>query len=229
MKCGLLPVSQEAAIVGEISYHDYRGLLVDPEERELIARNLGPFNKVLILRNHGVVTCGESIEEALYLMQNLVAACESQIRLMHVGLENIQLLSDEAIKQVRSIVQTAGTQVQGKPDESTEESKTRKWKIWDLEFEAQMRMLDNAGYRTGYLYRQPLLRADQRAKYDVEIPPASTSHLTFDEDKWLSPLKKLVDGKKTQDKLRWVNSPNQYQRVEVEETGTTDPKKITKV
>lgn len=46
MKCGLLPVSQEAAIVGEVSYHDYNGLLVDPEEREQIARSLGPFNKV---------------------------------------------------------------------------------------------------------------------------------------------------------------------------------------
>lgn len=46
MKCGLLPVSQEAAIVGDVSYHDYKGLLIDPEERELIARSLGPFNKV---------------------------------------------------------------------------------------------------------------------------------------------------------------------------------------
>lgn len=46
MKCGLLPVSQEAAIVGDISYHDYRGLLVDTQERDLIAKNLGAFNKV---------------------------------------------------------------------------------------------------------------------------------------------------------------------------------------
>lgn len=44
-----------------------------------------------------------------------------------------------------------------------------------------------------------------------------------------SPLKKLLDGRKTQDKVRWVNSPNTYQRVEVLETGTQDPKKITKV
>jgi len=41
-------------------------------------------------------------------------------------------------------------------------------------------------------------------------------------------LKKLVEGKKTQDKLKWVNSPNVYQKVEVLETGTTEPKKITK-
>ena len=46
MKCGLLPASQEAAIIGDISYHDYKGLLVEPEERKLIGSNLGPFNKV---------------------------------------------------------------------------------------------------------------------------------------------------------------------------------------
>ncbi len=49
MKFGLLPASQEAAILGDISYHDYKGLLIDPEEREQIGRNLGPFNKVLSL------------------------------------------------------------------------------------------------------------------------------------------------------------------------------------
>lgn len=93
-------------------------------------------------------------------------------------------------------------------------------------------VLTTQGFRTGYLYRQPLLRNDQqpRTKYDVEIPPSATSGaLTFEEDKWLSPLKKLVDGKKTQDKLRWVNSPNMYQKVEMGETGEQDPKKVTKV
>lgn len=63
-------------------------------------------------------------------------------------------MSEEAVEQVRSIVKTAGSQVQGKPDESgaivpAEQGvpgveKLKKWKVWDLEFEAQMRMLDNA-------------------------------------------------------------------------------------
>lgn len=44
-----------------------------------------------------------------------------------------------------------------------------------------------------------------------------------------SPLKRILDGRKTQDKTRWLNSPNVYQKVEVLETGTPDPKKITKV
>ncbi|CAG2108612.1 unnamed protein product [Medioppia subpectinata] len=242
MKCGLLAASQEAAILGEISYHDYNGLLIDPEEREQIGRNLGIHNKVLILRNHGVLTCGETVEEALYLMQNLVIACETQIKLMSCGIDNIRIMSAESIEQVRSVIKAAGTQVQGKPP-STDDSvvaanpehhehreKLKKWKVWDLEFEAQMRMLDNAGFRTGYLYRQPLLRADQpRTKYDVEEPPSASSLAHYlEEDKWLSPLKKLVEGKRTQDKLRWVNSPNVYQKVEVLESGTTDPKKITK-
>ena len=30
-------------------------------------------------------------------------------------------------------------------------------------------------------------------------------------------------------RTKWVNSPNVYQKVEVLETGTPDPKKITKV
>jgi len=30
-------------------------------------------------------------------------------------------------------------------------------------------------------------------------------------------------------KGKWVNSPNVYQKVEVLETGTSDPRKITKV
>src|SRR5699024_9985667 len=46
MKQGLLIASQEAAILGPISYHDYQGMLINPAEREQIARNLGPNNKV---------------------------------------------------------------------------------------------------------------------------------------------------------------------------------------
>lgn len=46
MKCGLLPISPEALSLGEVSYHDYHGILVDDEERGLIQKNLGPKSKV---------------------------------------------------------------------------------------------------------------------------------------------------------------------------------------
>ena len=49
MKCGLLPLSQETCLVGEVSYHNYNGIVIDPEERESLAKDLGPSNKVKIL------------------------------------------------------------------------------------------------------------------------------------------------------------------------------------
>ena len=46
MKCGLLPLSQESCLIGDVSYHSYNGIVIDPEERQSIARDLGPSNKV---------------------------------------------------------------------------------------------------------------------------------------------------------------------------------------
>ncbi len=46
-----------------------------------------------------------------------------------------------------------------------------------------------------------------------------------------SPLRALLGGfnRKEAGRTKWMNSPNVYQKVEVLETGTPDPKKITKV
>lgn len=38
--------------------------------------------QVLILRNHGLVTLGSTVEEAFYYIHNLVTACEIQVRLV---------------------------------------------------------------------------------------------------------------------------------------------------
>ena len=37
------------------------------------------FHKVLILRNHGLVAVGNSVEECFHLMYNLIRACEIQV------------------------------------------------------------------------------------------------------------------------------------------------------
>ncbi len=44
-----------------------------------------------------------------------------------------------------------------------------------------MRILDNAGFRTGYVYRQPLIRTiDKSTTFkDVEVPPAVSSVTSF--------------------------------------------------
>lgn len=46
MKCGLLPISQEALSLGDIAYYNYQGSLDDQEERRELQKTLGPRTKV---------------------------------------------------------------------------------------------------------------------------------------------------------------------------------------
>ena len=41
-----MPVCQEAAILGEVSYHQYTGLATSTDERDALAQSLGVINKV---------------------------------------------------------------------------------------------------------------------------------------------------------------------------------------
>lgn len=231
-KQGLLPLCQEAAILGNVSYYDYTGILVDSDEQDAIAQALGVHNKVMILRNHGVVTCGADIEEAFFYLTNVVKACEVQVKLLPVGIDNLITMSKDAVDRTQDVVKhssVVGRDGDGMAEQANSATK-RRLNVKEMDFEAHMRMLDNLGYRTGYVYKNPLIRRDERLKHDVEEPPTVTSVQSnyFDEDKWLSPLRKLVDGKKTHDRIAWVNSPNVYQKKEILETGTHDPRVITR-
>jgi ribulose-5-phosphate 4-epimerase/fuculose-1-phosphate aldolase len=82
MKCGLLPLSQTSIrFVSHIGYHDYEGPAVDLDERERIVRDLGPHD-ALIMRNHGLLTCGASIPQAFNTMYQLELSCRSQVDAM---------------------------------------------------------------------------------------------------------------------------------------------------
>ncbi|XP_040191263.1 alpha-adducin isoform X8 [Rana temporaria] len=198
MKCGLLPLSPECLCLGEVTYHDYHGILVDEEEKVLIQKNLGPRSKVLILRNHGLVTMGETVEEAFYYIHNLVSACEIQVRTLASagGPDNLVLLDPTKYKKSRAPESPSGEGV-AHP----------KWLVGEQEFEALMRMLDNLGYRTGYPYRCPALR-DKAKKYsDVEIP-ASVTGYSFGSDGdsgTCSPLRHSFQ-KQQREKTKWLNS-----------------------
>ncbi|KAK7109301.1 hypothetical protein V1264_013365 [Littorina saxatilis] len=225
-KQGLLPMSQEALLCGKVSYHDYRGILVDQEERDQLARSLGPFNKVMFLRNHGVVACGETIEEAFHYAFNVMAATDAQVKAMPVGLDNLVLVDEETQERTFKV----GSQGGGGADTSG-----RKYRCGELEWEALMRTLDNSGFRTGHIYKQPLMKQEkkERANSDVELPPTSSSFTyVFDGDyehsKYVSPIKMAMERQKQAYKAGWLTSPNTYKKTEIEEIGTTTPKKITK-
>ncbi|XP_078288100.1 alpha-adducin isoform X6 [Rhinoraja longicauda] len=223
MKCGLLPISPEALTLGEIAYHDYHGILVDEEEKIQIQKNLGPKNKVLILRNHGLVAIGETIEEAFYYIHNLVVACEIQVRTMASagGPDNLVLLDPVKYKAKSRCPESSGDENSSHP----------KWLIGEQEFEALMRMLDNLGYRTGYPYRCPALREKNKNRSDVEIPPSATG-FTFPEDSdssSRSPLKQSSQ-KQQREKTRWLNagSTGRVDEVPEESRNGGSPKSKTK-
>jgi ribulose-5-phosphate 4-epimerase/fuculose-1-phosphate aldolase len=82
---GLLPLSQHAMrFTNSIGYHEYEGLALELEEQARLTRDLGA-HKVMILRNHGLLACGETVAEAFDLMYYLERACQSQINAMAGG------------------------------------------------------------------------------------------------------------------------------------------------
>lgn len=95
MKCGFLTLSQEALFCGNVSYHDYSGILIDQNVKKKIVEDLGPTNRVMILRNHGFVACGETVEEAWRYAYNMIKASEIQARSLSVGIDQLYSQLDE--------------------------------------------------------------------------------------------------------------------------------------
>nr|NVI74661.1 hu li tai shao [Cucujiformia] len=140
-KVGILPISQESVVIGEVSTSPFLGGLIDPEEKDKLARNLGPNNKVLLLTNQGVLCCGETIEEAFFNARNTVLACEAQLKLLPMGLDNIVLLNEETRKRIYEAAHKAPESTP-RPDKPTilEGKIERKWRVGGVEFEGLMRM-----------------------------------------------------------------------------------------
>jgi len=82
---GLLPLNQWAMqFHGAMAYHDYEGIALDLDERQRLIADLGQ-KPVLILRNHGLLTCGRSVSEAFRLMNNLERSCRAQLAIQSAG------------------------------------------------------------------------------------------------------------------------------------------------
>ena len=59
-------------------YSDYRGVVLDKEEGERIGRALGA-HKAVILRNHGMLTVGHTVDSAAWWFLTLERTCQSQL------------------------------------------------------------------------------------------------------------------------------------------------------
>lgn len=85
---GLQPLTQgDMRFYNRLSYHDYEGLATNMDETARLQRDLGATNKAMILRNHGLLTCGATAGEALTLARYLDTSCKVQMTLLAAGCE----------------------------------------------------------------------------------------------------------------------------------------------
>jgi ribulose-5-phosphate 4-epimerase/fuculose-1-phosphate aldolase len=88
---GLLPISQQASIVVQsLSYHDYEGIALNPEEKARLQTHLGN-TRHLMLRNHGLLTVGSSVPDAFLAMYNFQRACVVQALAQGSGAELVRI------------------------------------------------------------------------------------------------------------------------------------------
>ena len=95
---GLLPLSQHAMrLTGNVSYHDYEGVALDLDEQKRLVSDMGDC-MTMILRNHGLLTCGTTVREAVDYMYYLERACQAQIAAMAGGAKLVMPSPEIAIK-----------------------------------------------------------------------------------------------------------------------------------
>jgi len=88
---GLLPISQHAmSVIPSLGYHDFEGIATRDDEKPRLVADLGDRTS-LILRNHGLLTVGETIADAFIAMYYLEASCAIQVRAQSGGGELISV------------------------------------------------------------------------------------------------------------------------------------------
>ena len=76
----LAPLTQDACAFYEDQalFNDYTGVVLDTQEGKRIAATLGA-RKAVILRNHGLLTVGNSVDEAAWWFITMERSCQAQL------------------------------------------------------------------------------------------------------------------------------------------------------
>ncbi|MDE0308305.1 MAG: class II aldolase/adducin family protein [Acidiferrobacterales bacterium] len=106
LKEGFMPLVQDAfQFYNRVSYHDYEGLSLDLDERERLAASLSD-NPVMIMRNHGLLTTGDTVAQAYMRMYYLELSCRVQMDVLAMGRE-IHLPPGDVCEHAAKQYQTA--------------------------------------------------------------------------------------------------------------------------
>jgi ribulose-5-phosphate 4-epimerase/fuculose-1-phosphate aldolase len=100
-KQGVLALSQQSIfIISSLAYHDYEGIALDSDETVRLQRDLGD-KSFLMLPNHGLLTCGETIADAFLMMYLFQRTCEVQLKAQSAGVELVLVPQDVVDKTIR--------------------------------------------------------------------------------------------------------------------------------
>ena len=109
---GLIYTNQDAMMFyGHTAYHDFEGIALDLSERERLVQDLGD-KKVMILRNHGLLTTGNTVADAWVQMYFLEKVCAAQLTLLSAAAasgQKIHYPSEEVCKRTAEQYDDAGT------------------------------------------------------------------------------------------------------------------------
>ena len=99
MEEGLMPITQTAMVLhDEVAYHEFEGVALDLGERERLIKDIGD-KSLLMLRNHGTLSVGETVSECFLKLYNFERACTMQVKALASG--NLHHPSKRAIETTR--------------------------------------------------------------------------------------------------------------------------------
>jgi ribulose-5-phosphate 4-epimerase/fuculose-1-phosphate aldolase len=129
---GLLPISMPYTNFHDrIAYHEFSGPGSDWDERDAIAAALGPLD-VLVLRNHGLLTCGRTVAEAFVLLFRLEKACAVQLAAQASGARLRRIRPEILEASAREMIRLLDRDTKGEAGKG----------IGEMDFRAMVRLMD---------------------------------------------------------------------------------------
>ena len=109
------PITQDACAFYEdhALFDDYTGVVYETEEGDRIARALGQ-NKAVILRNHGLLTVGKTVEEAAWWFITMERSCHTQLMAEAAG-KPVKISHENAITARNQVGDSFGGWFQFQP------------------------------------------------------------------------------------------------------------------
>jgi ribulose-5-phosphate 4-epimerase/fuculose-1-phosphate aldolase len=83
--------------LGKVGYHDFEKLFINDDKQQALLEDIQD-NYCMILKNHGLLTVGNSIAEAFWFHYYLETTCKNQVLAMSTG-GKIHHASEEAVKK----------------------------------------------------------------------------------------------------------------------------------